>query len=204
MKKVLIIDDHYVVRAGTTLILHSNIKNLEIDQVSSYQEALAKIKGKEFDLIILDIDLPDTRNKKMISELKEIANDIKILMYTSYTDNDIAIQYIREGADGFLNKMAHEKEIVKAINDMLTFGYYFPQQLVGVIARQIKKRNPIEKLSERELQIFNLLTEGNGNLEISNIMGIKATTISTYKKRIFEKLDVDNLFRLMQFKKKLH
>ncbi|QIG90262.1 response regulator transcription factor [Chryseobacterium sp. POL2] len=204
MKKVLIIDDHYVVRAGTSLILHSNIKNLEINQVSSYQEALAKVRASEYDLILLDIDLPDTTNKKMISELKGLANNVKILMYTSYTDNDIAIQYIREGADGFLNKMANEKEIVKAVNEMLTFGYYFPQQLVGIIAQQIKKRNPIEKLSERELQIFNLLTEGNGNLEISNIMGIKATTISTYKKRIFEKLDVDNLFGLMQFKKKLH
>ncbi|MGX9985265.1 response regulator [Soonwooa purpurea] len=204
MKKVLIIDDHYVVRAGTSLILHSNIKNLEINQVSSYQEALAKVRASEYDLLLLDIDLPDTTNKKMISELKGLANNVKILMYTSYTDNDIAIQYIREGADGFLNKMANEKEIVKAVNEMLTFGYYFPQQLVGIIAQQIKKRNPIEKLSERELQIFNLLTEGNGNLEISSIMGIKATTISTYKKRIFEKLDVDNLFGLMQFKKKLH
>lgn len=204
MKKILIIDDHYVVSAGTSLILHSNIQGLEIDQTASYLEALSKVKAKEYDLILLDIDLPDTANKKMISVLKGLANDVRILMYTSYTDHDIAIQYIREGADGFLNKMAKEKEIVKAVNDMLTVGYSFPQQLVGMIARQIKKQNPIEKLSERELQIFNLLTEGNGNLEISNVLGIKATTISTYKKRIFEKLEIDNLFGLMQFKKKLH
>src|SRR5690554_2066914 len=123
MKKVLIIDDHYVVRAGIALILHSNIKNLEIDQVSSYQEALAKIKGKEFDLIILDIDLPDTRNKKMISELQEIANDIKMLMYTAYAGYDVAIQDDRGGGDGVLATTAHARQTVQAINDMLAFGY---------------------------------------------------------------------------------
>jgi len=204
MKKILIIDDHYVVRAGTALILHSNIKDLEIDQASSYLEALGRVKEKEYDLLLLDIDMPDTANKKMVSELKSITNDVKIIMYTSYTEGDIAIQYIREGADGFLNKMANEKEIVKAVNDMLTVGYSFPPHLVGIIARQIKTPHPIEKLSERELQIFDLLTEGNGNLEISNLLGIKITTVSTYKKRILEKLDIDNVFGLMQLKKKLH
>lgn len=204
MKKILIIDDHYVIRAGTTLIIQQHIQNLEIDQAASYLEALNKVKEKKYDLLLLDIDLPDTENKKMVKELKITGNDCKILMYTSYTDSEVIIQYIREGADGYLDKMANETEIVTAINNMLSVGYSFPQKFVGIMARKIKSKHPIEKLSERELQIFNLLTEGNGNLEISNLLDIKITTISTYKKRIFEKLDVDNLFGLMQLKKKLH
>lgn len=204
MKKILIIDDHYVVRAGTSLILHSNIKDLEIDEASTYLEALSKVKEKTYDLLLLDIDLPDTAHKKMVSELKKETDDIKILMYSSYTDAEIAIQYIREGADGYLNKMANEREIVNAVNNMLSIGYSFPQELVGIIARQVKKQHPIENLSARELEIFNLLTEGNGNLEISNLLKIKITTVSTYKKRIFEKLEVDTVIDLLLIKNKLH
>lgn len=204
MKKILIIDDHYVVRAGTTLILQTHFNDLHIDHASCYQDAIDKVKAEDFDLLLLDLDMPDTANKKMISEFKLIRDQIKIMIYTSYTDNDIIIQYIREGADGYLNKLANEDEIITAVSNMLKFGYSYPPQLVGTLARQIKNRHPIEKLSQREMQIFNLLAEGNGNLEISNFLGIKLTTISTYKRRIFEKLEIDSLFGLMQIKKKLH
>ncbi len=204
MKKVLIVDDHYVIRAGTMLILHSNIKDLDIDQASCFLDALELVKQKQYDLILLDIDLPDTQNKKMVSAFKSQSKDLKILMYTSYSDQEIAIQYIKEGADGFLNKMAGEKDIVKAVNDIFCLGYYYPPALVGIIVRQIHNPHPIEKLSQREREIFELLAQGNGNLEISNLLGIKATTISTYKKRIFEKLNIENIMELMEIKKNIH
>lgn len=207
MKEILLTDDHCVVRAGTALILKSNFKDLKIDQAETYLETLDKIKENEYDLLILDINMPDSIKKRMIPELKKESKNIKILIYTSYSDNEIALQYIQEGADGYLNKMANEKEIIKAVNDMLTVGYSYPPQLVRFIAQQAITKSPIEKLeelSEQELQVFNLLTEGYGNLEISNLIGVKATTVSTYKRRIFEKLDIYNISGLIRLKKKIH
>ncbi|MYY27354.1 response regulator [Elizabethkingia anophelis] len=203
LKKILIADDHYVVKAGTALILQQDIENLVIDFAEYYWEVVSKIKENNYDLLILDIEMPGSIHKEMISELKKIKKELKILIFTSH-GHDIAIQYIREGADGYLHKQAMEKDIVTAVQNMLNYGNYFPPQLVSLIARQAKTIPPIETLSERELQIFNLLTDGNGILEISNILNIKMSTVSTYKKRLYEKLDINNVAELISIKNSVH
>lgn len=202
MRKILIADDHYVVLAGTSLILQTNIADLKIDQASCFRETTEKVTANDYDLLILDIDMPDTLYKNMISEIKKIKKDLKIMIYTSYTDNQIAIQYINEGADGFLNKQANENEIINAVESMLQDGFYYPKQLIKSLV--LKSAHPIEKLSDRELEIFNLLTNGNGNIEIANLLNIKSTTVSTYKTRIYEKLEVSSLWELIEIKKSLH
>ncbi|MDV4042201.1 DNA-binding response regulator [Elizabethkingia anophelis] len=203
IKKILIADDHHVVKAGTSLILQSKIKDLVIDYAEYYWEVVSKITQEDYDLLILDIEMPGSKHKKMIGELKNIRKDIKILIYTSY-NQEIAIQYIREGAEGYLNKQAHENDILTAVENMLTYGNHYPPQLVSLIAKQSQCPPAIEKLSERELQIFNLLAEGNGNLEISNILNLGISTVSTYKKRIYEKLDIYNIADLMAIKNNIH
>ncbi|WP_322545205.1 response regulator transcription factor [Elizabethkingia miricola] len=202
MRKILIADDHYVVLAGTALILHTNIADVKIDHAYCFREVIEKLTANDYELLLLDIDMPDSLYKSMVGEIKNVRKNLKIMIYTSYTDNQIAIQYINEGADGFLNKQANENEIINAVESMLKDGFYYPKQLVKSLVR--KSAHPIEKLSERELEIFHLLTNGNGNWEISNLLNIKATTISTYKARIFEKLEVSNLLELIEIKKTLH
>ncbi|MYY27353.1 response regulator [Elizabethkingia anophelis] len=201
--KILIADDHYVIKAGATIILKSQMQDLIIDYAEHYWEVLSKITQEDYDLLLLDIEMPGSTHKNMIAELKNIKPDLKILIYTSH-HYEIALQYIREGAEGYLHKQAGEKDIITAVNNMLKYGYYYPPQLVSLIAKQSKTLPPLEKLSERELQIFNLLSEGNGNLEIANILNLKMSTISTYKKRIYEKLDIHNLAELIILKNKSH
>ncbi|WP_407478011.1 response regulator [Elizabethkingia anophelis] len=203
IKKILIADDHHVVKAGTSLILHSKMKDLIIDYAEFYWEVISKITQEDYDLLILDIEMPGSTHKKMIGELKLIRGDLKILIYTSH-QHEIAVQYIREGADGYLNKQAGENDILTAVESMLKYGNYYPPQLVSLIAKQSQSPPPVEKLSERELQIFNLLAEGNGNLEISNILNLGISTVSTYKKRIYEKLDICNIADLMAIRNNMH
>jgi DNA-binding NarL/FixJ family response regulator len=196
IKNILIADDHHVVLTGTSLILESKIKDIMIDQAEDYPEALDKISTKKFDLIILDINMPESKNKKMISEIKELDPAIKILIFSAY-EEEIAVQYIREGANGYLSKLSKVDEISEAVNKIFSEGYYYPSSIVHQLL-QTSPLDSIKNLSEREYEIFILMVNGYGNLEISNEMIIQMSTISTYKKRIHNKLKTNHLADLIK------
>ncbi|MET3036815.1 response regulator transcription factor [Chryseobacterium sp. NRRL B-14859] len=201
-ERILIADDHYVVRAGTALVLESAYPKLKIDFAENYEQVKKILESQHYHLLILDIDMPGTRYKKMISELKNIQKDLKILVFSGY-DKDVAIQYIREGAEGYLNKQSSEEEIKNAVKTVIEKGYFYPAELIGLII-QNKRDNPVEKLSSREYEIFKLLADGYGNLEIANKLNIQMSTVSTYKKRIFQKLDVGNIAELIKVYEMMH
>ncbi|MGH1516671.1 response regulator [Chryseobacterium sp. JK1] len=200
--RILIADDHYVVRAGTALVLESAYPQLTIDFAEDYEQVKQMLANQYYNLLILDIDMPGTQYKKMISELKTIQSTIKILVFSGY-DKDVAIQYIREGAEGYLNKQSSEDEIKNAVKAVIEKGYFYPAEIIGLII-QNKRDNPAEKLSSREYEIFKLLADGNGNLEIANKLNIQMSTVSTYKKRIFQKLDVGNIAELIKAYEMMH
>ncbi|KFE97225.1 response regulator [Chryseobacterium luteum] len=200
--RILIADDHYVVRAGTALVLESAYPKFKIDFAENYDQVKEHISQDEYDLLFLDIDMPGTQYKKMISELKSIQKDLKILVFSGH-DKNVAIQYIREGAEGYLSKQSSETEIREAVKSVIQKGFHYPKELIGLII-QNKKSNPSEKLSSREYEIFKLLAKGLGNLEISNKLDIKMSTVSTYKKRIFKKLNVSNIAELIKVHEMIH
>ncbi|WP_294290490.1 response regulator transcription factor [uncultured Chryseobacterium sp.] len=199
-KKILIADDHDIVLTGTSLILESKIKDIIIDTAENYIEVLDKVTSQPYDLIILDINMPESKNKKMISEIKEIRAETKILIFSVH-DESVALQYIQEGADGYLNKLSKVEEIAEAVKKMLEEGYYYPLKITQYLLKNSGKplpANPLEKLSEREYQILTLMAKGEGSLEISNILDIRMPTISTYKKRIYKKLGTSNIADLIK------
>ncbi|KPH12899.1 response regulator transcription factor [Chryseobacterium sp. ERMR1:04] len=204
MKNILIADDHYVVRAGTALLLESKLQYpCMIDFAENYAETKDKISKKQYDLVILDIDMPDSIFKAMVKELKKNQKNLRIMMFSIYDEN-VGIQYIEEGAEGYLNKGASEHEILKAVSSIFEEGYYYPSKMMSRLLAHTKDSNTVENLSKREFQIFKLLAEGNGNIEISNILDLKMSTISTYKKKIFEKLKVKNVVDLVRIYDEMH
>lgn len=204
MKKVLIADDRYVVRIGTALLLESKLNYpCSIDFAENYAETREKVSKEHYDLLILDIDMADSIYKAMVKELKKERKDLKIMIFSNYDEN-IGIQYIEEGAEGYLNKRASEAEILKGFTMMLEEGYYYPSKMVSRLIIHSKDNNTVEHLSKREFQIFKLLAQGNGNIEIANILDIRMSTISTYKKKIFEKLNVKNVVDLVRIYDDLH
>ncbi|CEJ71633.1 response regulator transcription factor [Chryseobacterium oranimense] len=201
-ERILIADDHYVVRAGTALVLESVYPKTNIDFAENYDQVKEHISNHDYDLLLLDIDMPGTQYKKMVSELKGIQKNLKILVFSGH-GKDVAIQYIREGAEGYLNKQSSKEEIREAVKSVIQKGYYYPSELIGLIV-QNKKGNPVEKLSTREYEIFQLLAKGSGNLEIGNKLDIQMSTVSTYKKRIFKKLNVSNIAELIKVYETMH
>lgn len=204
-KKILIADDHYVIRIGISYMLEQKFSYpCTVDFADSFTETREKITAENYDLLILDIDMPDTIHKAMIKELKNIQTDLKILIFSAYSA-EIGIQYINEGAEGYVKKDSGEEEVFKAVSSIFEVGYYYPQVITNmIVARSQKKDNSIERLSEREFQVFKLLAEGNGNLEISNLLDLKMSTVSTYKKIIFEKLNAKTVVDLVRINDGLH
>ncbi len=204
MKKILIADDHYIVRTGTALLLESKLQYpCVIDFAENYTETKEKVSKKKYDLVILDTDMPDSIYKAMVKELKKKKDDLKIMIFSIY-DESVGIQYIEEGAEGFLNKGASESEILRGITAIFEEGYYYPSKMVNKLLNHSKDSRTVEKLSKREFQIFKLLAEGNGNIEIANILDLKMSTISTYKKKIFDKLKVKNVVDLVRIYDDMH
>ncbi|WP_415326247.1 response regulator [Chryseobacterium sp. MMS23-Vi53] len=196
-KKILIADDHSVVRLGTALVLENQFSNIFCDYAENYGEVKKKLHEERFDLLILDIDMEGSTFKLMIKELKMIQEDLPILIFSSYKEN-IAVEYIQEGAEGFLNKLSSEHTLIRAVQTIFEAGFYYTPQLIEQLSAYRQKKDIIETLSERELQVFRLLAEGNGNLEIANILNIQMTTASTYKRRIYAKLGVDSVIDILK------
>lgn len=204
MKNILIADGHYVVRAGMALILENKLEyQCAIDFAETYIEAKEKISEKVYDLLIIDIDLPQSIFKAMVKELKRKQKSLKILIFSTYDEN-VGIQYIEEGAAGYLNKGATEDEIIASITAIFEEGYFYTVDMMKKLVTHSTEIHSVERLSKREFQIFKLLAEGNGNIEISNSLNLKMSTISTYKKKIFEKLQVKNVVDLVRIYDDMH
>jgi two-component system, NarL family, response regulator, fimbrial Z protein, FimZ len=200
--KILIADDHTVVRLGTRALLKSEYPDMEVDLAANYDAVKEKLNANTYSLILLDINMPGTTYTNMIQEIKHIQPNIRILIFSGY-DQDIALQYIRKGAEGYLNKQCSEEELKHAVHTILNTGYYYPAELIPVLLNN-KEKKGVQALTAREFEIFELFANGHGNLEISNMLNIQITTISTFKKKIFQKLGVSNVVELSKVYEKLH
>lgn len=197
----LIADDHSVVRQGISLIIKELFPSSEIKTAGSFKEALAVIKETKLDLLILDINFPDGNSINIIPEIKILQPELMILIFTAYDESIYALRYLNAGVSGFLNKGCSEDEIKHAIKSMLTTGKFLTQTIKDRILDTYMSKtpiNPLEKLSIREVEVARLLIKGYGNLEISELLQIKKTTVSTFKNRVFEKLEIDNLASLIE------
>ncbi|MEC4003028.1 response regulator transcription factor [Flavobacterium sp. SUN052] len=198
---ILLVDDHLVVRKGVELILKDALKEAIVYQAENYDEAIEVIKAIKLDLILLDINIRGVENIKIMKTIKEIQSYVKILIFTSHDENQYALRYMQNGADGFLNKFCSEEKVVIAIKQILDKGSYISNQIETKLNANLSKKklvNSIESLSNREFEIAKLLIDGYGNLEISNKLDIQMSTVSTYKNRIFEKLSINNIVSLSQ------
>ncbi|WP_395042911.1 response regulator [Flavobacterium sp.] len=198
-KNILLVDDHLVVRKGIELILINNIKDVNVYNSQNYDEALQIIKTVSIDLVLLDININGSEDIKIMNEIKAIQSNTKILIFSSHEESQYGLRYIQNGADGYLNKFCNEDKILDAVNEILEKGTYYSNETkdkLSLKGNKKKSNNPIDSLSNREFEISRLLISGYGNLEISNKLGIQMSTVSTYKNRVFEKLNINNIVSL--------
>ncbi|CAA9196641.1 response regulator transcription factor [Flavobacterium collinsii] len=198
----LVADDHSVVRQGVSLMIKELFSNALIHKAGNFKDTLNLLKEEYIDLLILDVNFPDGNSINIIAEIKAIQPEVKILIFSAYDENIYAMRYLNAGASGYLNKETSEEEMKNAISSMISSGKYITQNVKDrILDSYISKKptNPLDVLSNREIEVAQLLIKGYGNLEIIEHLNIKKTTVSTYKNRIFEKLEIDNLADLIKF-----
>ncbi len=200
-KNILLADDHYVVRQGLKMLFNFHYPFFNVLEASDFTEIFDVLNNHKIDLIVLDATFPNGNSLTEIPKIKSVSNHTKILIYTALDEDKVGVVYLNAGADGFMSKLANEDEIRNAIDQIFSFGKYINFNLKEKIVNAYLNNeilNPFEKLSSQEFQVMNLLLQGAGNLEICNALDLKPTTVTTYKNRIFDKLDVKNIAELIE------
>lgn len=197
----LIVDSQSVVRQGLRSVIKSSYPFAEIYNAINLEQAEEKLSQYKMDILIIDINFSDGDSLKLIKDILKKKNKTKILVFTNLNESCYALRYIKAGVSGFLSKKAQLCDIKKALDEVLYNGKYFSEQIQEKIFTNYVSDgadvNPLEELSEREIEITRLLVKGKGNLEISKILDIRQNTVSTVKKRIFKKIGIDNLVDLV-------
>ncbi|MCS3529855.1 response regulator transcription factor [Chryseobacterium sp. JUb7] len=199
--QILLADDHSLIRQGIVFLLEDIELDCEIFQASNLQQALETVKNQSIDITIIDAHFPDGNSMTILPEIKKISPETKILVFTGIEEDKYALKFINAGANGFLSKMSEEEEIKQAILKMLEKGEYISPTTQALLMNSMKNPtliNPLSSLTERELQIAEMYAEGYGNLEIANRLDVKQNTVSTIKRRIFDKLGIENIVELIE------
>ena len=201
MKKFLLVDDHVVVRSGVKILLADLYTSSEIHEAMNGETAIVKLKEGEYDLILLDIQMPNTDTLGLMEYIHVTYPAAKVLMFSMSAENIYAKRFMKAGAFGFVSKEAPLEEITKAITTILGGKKYISESLAQKLAEDSysgKSGNPFNELSPREFEIVSLLLEGKTVTEISQVLNIQTSTVGTHKARLFEKLRVENILQLKE------
>jgi len=176
-----------------------------ITQAQDYNEVLKLLQEEVFDLLLLDINMPGGNNIRVVKEILEIQESIKILIFSSYDESLYALRYIEAGAAGFVNKSTAMAELSNAILTIRERGKYMSDEVKDLYVKKLTQSksklntmNPLSRLSNREVDVAKYLIQGHGIIEISTTLDLSPSTVSTYKSRIFEKLNVSNIPELIE------
>lgn len=203
MKNILIIEDYQIIRLATKILLHELFPDVTIYESSSFKSGLAELAKRPFDLIVLDVQVPEGEGFGMIPKIKAIQKKIAILVFSAVEERIYGIHYLRVGANGFVSKNSCTEDFRKAIRSVTECGRYVSPRIKTELLNQLDKHhyqpdNPLLDLSMREITIMDMLIDGLWIKEIASKLDLTESSVSTYKARLFEKLHVTTLIGLYQ------
>jgi two-component system invasion response regulator UvrY len=195
MKKILLVDDHAIIRQGL-----KNMIDLERDievtaEASSGLEAINLIRQQSFDVVVMDIAMPDKNGVDTMRDLKHVAPDLPVLILSGYAEDQYALNLLRMGCKGYLSKDTDTDEIIRAIKIIASGKRYISSSLAEIMTDELyrpSEKQLHEMLSTREFQVFIKLAGGMSPSEIAEELFISIKTVSTYRARILEKMSFKN------------
>ena len=201
MIRVLLADDHAVVRRGLKQILAETEDIRTEGEVDSGAGVLREVRAKKYDMVLLDITLPDQNGLEVLGQLRAVRPNLPVLMLSVHPEEQYAVRALKTGAAGYLTKDSAPEEMVAAIRKVYRGGKYvsaaLAERLVGLLGKQ--EGAPHESLSEREFQVMLLLANGKSVSEIANRLALSAKTVSTYRSRLMEKLGMKSIAELVRY-----
>jgi len=200
--KVLIVDDHAILRKGLIEILHESFPALEYFEASNNVEALQITRKKTMDIILLDISMPGRNGLETLKQIRADGIRTPILILSVQPEDQYAIRVLKAGASGYLNKDSAPEELINAVNLILKGKKYISSNIVDKLAQSLS--HPLDKplyetLSDRELQVLKFIASGKTVSEIGREISLTVNTISTYRARILDKLNLKNNAELTRY-----
>ncbi len=196
MVDILVVDDHAVVRAGVRYFV-ADMPDMRIaSEAATAQEAMRLIRAKKFDIVLLDIAMPDKSGVEVLKQIKREQPELPVLMLSMHPENRYAVQILRSGASGYVQKEALATELVSAIHTIMKGHKYISPAVAELLTADpasTDTQKPLhELLSTREYQIFCRLGQGEGVSRIADELCLSVKTVSTYRSRVLEKMHMQN------------
>ncbi len=194
-KKILIADDHSAIRIGVKQICANEFPLMQFGEAVNYVEVFQKLKESDWDILILDIDLPGRNGLDILKQIKAEKIKVPVLMFSFHSEEQIALRALKTGASGYLSKEAADMELIKAINKIMEGKKYVSQALSERFLEMLDDnatKEPHELLSDREYQTLLLIASGKTVSEIADMLFLSTPTVSTYRARILEKMQLKN------------
>ena len=193
MKKIIIADDHTIVRKGLIQILYDGIHDIKITEVSNGNDLIKEVRANKFDIAISDLSMPGKNGMEALKQLKEEFPKLPVLILSMHPEDQYALRVIKAGASGYLTKDSAPDEMIKAVTQILNGRKYITASLAERLAENIgidSQGALHETLSDREFDVMKLIASGKTVSEIADILSLGVTTISTYRARILEKMNM--------------
>lgn len=201
MMKILLVDDHALLRAGLCRILVDDL-NASVGEAANAAEAMQRMAEQSWDLVLLDISLPGRSGLDLLPELRATYPAVRVIVISSFDDQQFAVRSFRDGAQAFLTKERAARELLHAIEVVMGGRRYITadlaEQLVSLLSQDAPSA-PHEALSSREFEVFRLIASARTPKEIAWQLDISAKTVSTYRTRILEKMELSSNAELMQY-----
>ena len=200
MSKVLLIDDHPVVRKGVARILSSAIPGVTLGEADNAGEGLAQLRGDQWDAIVLDLALPDHPGLLLLRQLRREHPDVPVIILTMHAADQFARRALQAGAVAYITKGSDPSELVVALRTVLSGDRPPPPALEAPPSRGNGKPRPMhERLSDREYQVFRMIGMGRTVSQIATELDLSVKTVSTYRARILEKMQMHTNAELMRY-----
>ena len=199
--KILLADDHAVVRHGLKQILTDAFKRATYGEARNAQEALDLVWKQDWDVVVLDITMPGRSGLDVLREIKQSKPRLPVLVLSMHPENQFAVRVLKSGASGYMTKESAPDELVGAVKKVLAGGRYVSNTLAENLAASlsVNQKAPQEKLSDREFQVLRLIASGKMVTDIARELSLSVKTISTYRSRILEKMGMKNNAELMHY-----
>jgi DNA-binding NarL/FixJ family response regulator len=193
MIRLLVADDHAIVRKGIEQIIAETTDIAVADEARNGQELLEKVRKHDYDLVLLDISMPGRDGLEILKELKSQRPKLNVLMLSMYPEEQYAVRALRSGASGYLTKESAPDELIAAIRKVSSGHKYVSASLAEKLAALLKNRSggPLhEQLSDREYRIMCMIASGKTQTEIAEELSLSIKTISTYRSRVLRKMQM--------------
>ena len=195
MIRILIADDHSVVRKGLRQILLEGFPNAFIEEVPDAEEMIKKIIRDEWSVVISDLSMPGRSGLEAMQQIKQIKPKLPVLILSIHPEEQYALRVLKAGASGYLSKDMAPDELVNAVQRVMLGKKYITSSIAEKLASVLDNNNgklPHESLSDREFSVLKMLAAGKSVSEIAETLFLSGTTVSTYRSRILAKMDLKN------------